>query len=168
MIRVACPTCRTQFDVQEAFAGRTAKCSNCGGQIQILAAAPPPVGVPAPPPVPGGVAPFAGRPTGYSGVSIAGFTCGLIGFLFSLLEVIPCIGCWLLPVSIPTTLAGLVCSIIGLVTAKKANRKKGLAIAGLVLSIVAIIWAPLAFFLFLGGLAGLGATAPHMGPPPRF
>ncbi|MDY0168799.1 MAG: hypothetical protein RBS80_19800 [Thermoguttaceae bacterium] len=109
-----------------------------------------------------------GQPTSHGGVSLAGFICGLVGLVLSLFLVIPCIGCWLLPISTPTAGAGLVCSAIGLITAKKANRKKGLAIAGLVLSTLAIVWAPLAFFVFLGGLGSLGAAASQMGPPPQF
>jgi hypothetical protein len=121
-----------------------------------------------PPPVPGSPTASTGQPTKSSGVSIAGFVCGLVGFVFSVLEIISCLGCWLFPLVMPTALAGLICSIIGLVTAKKANQQKGLAIAGLVLSILAIIWAPLVFFLFLGGLASLGAAGPHMMRPAHF
>jgi hypothetical protein len=165
VIRVACPTCRAQFDVQEAFAGRIAKCPNCNGQIQIPAAASPPVSAAAMPPIPGTTAPtgLAGKS---SGVTIAGFVCGIVGLVLSLLVAVPCVGCWLIPVAMPTAVAGLVCSIIGLIMAKKNNQKKVLAVTGLVLSVVAIIWAPLMFFLVLGGLGALAAGG--MATPPRF
>jgi len=163
MIRVACPSCRAQFDVAENFAGRAAKCTNCGGPIQIPSAPPSVAAGPwgTPPAVPGAPAVSTGQPIKSSGVSIAGFVCGLVAFILSLLEIIPCIGCFVLFVTVPTSLAGLICSIIGLVTAKKANRKKGLAIAGLALSIVAILF-PIVFFLVFAVLGSLGGSTPHM------
>jgi heme/copper-type cytochrome/quinol oxidase subunit 3 len=65
------------------------------------------------------------------------------------LSFIPCIN-WF---AFFPAVAGLICSIIGLATAKKGGNKKGLAIAGLVMSIVTIIWIPLFYLVFLAGVA---------------
>ena len=164
MIQFACPTCGFRFNVQDSYAGRTATCKNCGGQMSIPgpSSAPPARGVPPPappsPPAPGYYGPptvssassgVNQRQTISSGVATAGFICGLIGLVLSFGMVIPCVGCWLLPLASPTALAGLICSIIGLIQAKKAAGKNSLAVAGLILAIVALVWAPIAFFLFL-------------------
>jgi len=166
MIRVMCPTCRSQFDTADQYAGRTTNCPNCGGKIAIPAPAyAPPMGpacVPAQPlGYPGAAGPPA-VPMMHGGLAVAGFVCGLVGFILSVIAaitlIIPCVYCVLAVVADVTALAGIVCSIIALVTAKKANRKKGLAIAGLVLAVLAFIWAPLTFFLMFGGLAAMGAA----------
>jgi hypothetical protein len=69
-------------------------------------------------------------------MAIAGLVLGLVGVV---LAFIPCIG-WI---------GGIICGILGLVFAAigmgqagKVGAPKGMATAGLVLSLVAIIWGP--------------------------
>lgn len=142
MISVTCPTCGSSFNTSDENAGRNAKCPNCQNQLTIPAAAAPapaPAAAPVPAQAPAGV-------PGHSGVSIAGFVCGIVALVLSF---IPCIN-WF---AFFPAVAGLICSIIGLATAKKGGNKKGLAIAGLVMSIVTIIWIPLFYLVFLAGVA---------------
>jgi hypothetical protein len=90
--------------------------------------------------------------SGNSGLGVAGFVCGLVGLILSF---IPCIG-WL---GFGPAVAGIICSSIALATANKTNKKKGLAIAGLVLSILTILWIPLFLFAILGAAA---SNASHL------
>ncbi len=78
--------------------------------------------------------------------------CGIIGFVFAILSL------WLGAYFCLTCIVGLVLSIIGMVNLKKCNSCNGLAIAGLVISIVTlvfwgIIWLCLssAFWALIGG-----------------
>lgn len=152
MIRVQCPNCSSLFDTDEKYAGKMATCLKCQSRF----------------PIPDDSSKSTtedensdnpdASPQGHSGVSIAGFICGIAAIV---LPFIPCM-CILAGL---TALAGIICSIIGLVQAKKKNQKKGLAIAGLVCSIFAIIWAPLLFFVFFGGAATLGT---FLSPPSGF
>lgn len=74
---------------------------------------------------------YVQAPTNSSnGIGIAGFVCGLIAFLISLLP-----GTGLIFVWFPA-LAGLILSIIGI-----TKRPRGLAIAGLIFSILAPIFS---------------------------
>jgi len=157
MIQVTCPTCTSQFSADEQYAGRAAKCPNCGNPLTIpfvsTGATPPPT------PAPQGGPPSPATPSRHDGVSIAGFVCGVCAFVLSLVEVIPCIGLFVIPIVLPIMWAGMVCSVVGLVHARRANRSKLFAIMGLVFSVLAVVWAPLVFFLFLGGLSALGFAA---------
>jgi len=155
MIRVVCPTCKAQFDAPDQYAGRAATCPNCNGRLTVPMAS---ANAPSVPPVPAFGGGVPGVPMQHGGLAVAGMVCGIVGLVLAVVGGF-CLGCFILPIALPTALAGLICSIIALVTAKKANRKKGMAIAGLILSILAIIWVPLVFFMFLGGLAALGAGA---------
>jgi len=157
MIQVTCPTCTSQFSADEQYAGRVANCPNCGNPLTIPAVS---TGAPGPPPTPSqaGAAATRARPR-HGGVSVAGFICGISAFILSLFEAIPCIGLFVIPIALPTTWAGLVCSTVGLVHAYRGNRSKLFPIMGLVFSILAMVWAPLVFFLFLGGFSALGLAA---------
>lgn len=85
-------------------------------------------------------------------MAIAGMVCGIVAIVLSF---IPCIGI----LSIIPAILGIIFSIIGLVQSKKTGEGKGMAIAGLVLSILAIIWIPIFVFVIMGGAAaGLGAA----------
>lgn len=143
MISVTCPTCGSSFNTSDGNAGRNAKCPNCQNPLTIPGATAP---APAPAQAPAAQAPV-GVPADNSGVSIAGFVCGLVALILSF---IPCIN-WF---AFFPAIAGLICSIIGLVTAKKAGKKKGLAIAGLILSAIAIIWIPVFILLIMASVAG--------------
>jgi len=160
MIRVVCSTCRSQFNTPDQYAGRRATCPNCKSPIVVPAAAAASGLPPIPASYPAGT--VAAGTAGHGGLAIAALVCGIVSFVLSVAASFPCLGCFILPVAAPTALGGIVCGIIALVTAKKANRKTGMAIIGLALSVLAIIWAPLVFFLFLGGLSALGAGAASM------
>ena len=153
MIRVVCPNCNSQFDAQDQYAGRAANCPQCGNQLTI------PVATQAPgaPQAPGAV-----DPNKSPGVGIAGFVCGIVGFVLSLMMLIPCVGCFTVWIAGPTAMAGLICSIIGMVQAKKSGQKQTLSLVGLILSVLAILWLPIVLF------AIIGAGAASVPTPPRF
>jgi hypothetical protein len=154
MIRVPCPKCGSLFDTDDKYAGKMATCLNSKCRTRF--------------PIPDGSLKGTTEdensdssespPQGYSGVSIAGFICGIVAIV---LPFIPCMGL----LAGLTALAGIICSIIGLVQAKKKNRKRGLAIAGLTCSIFAIIWIPLLILVIFGGAATLGT---FLSPPSGF
>ena len=117
MSMIQCPNCKSMVDNSGAF------CPNCGTPI---AAAPeaPVQPVQAQPSQPVYVAAPVPERRGAHGCSIAGFVCGLLGLIF----------CW--------TYIGLLAipglSIVGM---SQKNRSKGLGIAGLILSAIALcIW----------------------------
>jgi hypothetical protein len=138
MIQVTCPSCTQQFQTDDRNAGRPAKCPNCQDPITI----PNPAAWATGPPMAHatGAAPAmavpVGKPVGHSGVAVAGFVCGLSAVVLGL---VPCVGLFL---SMPAAIAGIVCSSIGLANAKRENKKSGLAIAGLVLSILGLVGGP--------------------------
>ena len=80
---------------------------------------------------------------GGSGMSIAGFVISLISLLCC------CLGPY---ISIALSVLGLIFSIIGIVSSKKTGKANGLAIAGVVISVVSIIfWGTMvAIVLYLG------------------
>ncbi len=167
MIRVVCPNCSSQFDTQDMYAGRTANCPQCGTQLTIPQAPTASSGFSpggGPPPMPGYApqTPSSAGATYYPpnkqpGVALAGMICGIVGFVLSLISAIPCIGCFTLLLAGPTALAGVICSVIGLILSKKRGQKMTYSIVGLSLSILAIIWAPIVYFLILGALGAGGA-----------
>lgn len=81
---------------------------------------------------------------GNNGMAIAGMVLGIVGFVVAF---VPCIG-WVL--ALIMGIVGATLSGIGLASANKLGSGKGMAIAGLVLSILAIIWVPIWFFIVLG------------------
>lgn len=76
---------------------------------------------------------------GKNGIGTAGFVCGLIGCVFSFIPVLNIVG-WILCV------LGFIFSLIGVI---KKNVKKGLAIAGLILSCA----GPVIGLIIIGGAA---------------
>ncbi|MBO7253820.1 MAG: hypothetical protein J6V36_00790 [Clostridia bacterium] len=80
---------------------------------------------------------------GGSGMSIAGFVMSLVSLLCC------CLGPY---ISAALAVLGLVFSIIGIVSSKKTGKANGLAIAGVVISVVSIIfWGTMiAIVLYLG------------------
>ena len=63
--------------------------------------------------------------------ALAGFILGLVSLFFVLIAFVITSGIWL--ISIPTGIVGIVLSAFGL----KSTNKKGMAIAGLICSIIA-------------------------------
>ena len=118
-------------------------CKNCGAEMADEAVACPQCGQPA----------ASGK---HNGFGVAGFILALAYVLFgtflSLIPVLP-YAVWLL---------GLIFSIVGIAQAKKKGQKKGLAVAGLVLSLIGIVFIILILILgsaILGGLLGsMGMT----------
>lgn len=73
------------------------------------------------------------------GASVAALVCGILGLIFF----------WIPVVDLGLCLAGLICSIVSLV---KGFGGKGLAITGLILSILASILTLIFFYFFVLGL----------------
>lgn len=78
-------------------------------------------------------------PDGASGTSVAALVCGILGLIFF----------WIPGLDIVLCLVGLICAIISLV---KGSGGKGMAITGLILSIIASILTLIFFYLFALGL----------------
>jgi steroid 5-alpha reductase family enzyme len=83
-------------------------------------------------------------------VAVASLVLGIIAFILSF---IPCIGIF----AIVPAILGIIFGIVGMSSAKKTGQGKGMAVAGLILSILAIIWVPLFIFVILGGVAAVGS-----------
>ncbi|MBL7912241.1 MAG: DUF4190 domain-containing protein [Bacteroidia bacterium] len=66
------------------------------------------------------------------GLGIAGMILGILAIIVSF---VPCFGWW----AIVLAVVGLILSAVSMAQAKKANAPKGMAIAGLICSILAII-----------------------------
>jgi hypothetical protein len=71
--------------------------------------------------------------------------CGIVGLALSFI-----ICLW--PIAVLSAITGAILSGIALGTAKKAGRKKGMAVAGLVCSIIAVVWIPIYVFLIMQAL----------------
>lgn len=170
-ITVSCPSCGGKINAPDNLAGRKVKCPKCSAPMMlpsdnavteaIQTAAPAPAAPPppsAPPPrsrparpaqdddyyddEPRDTERIRVRAGGPNGLAIAGMVLGIVGFIMAF---IPCLG-WVLAIImgiVGTTLSG-----IGLAGANKVGSGKGMAIAGLILSILAVIWGPAWFFIY--------------------
>lgn len=85
-------------------------------------------------------------------MAVAGLVLGIMAIVISF---IPCIGL----LAIMPAILGIIFSVVGLSQAKKTGQGKGMAIAGLVLSLLAIAWIPIFILLIMGGAAAAGAAA---------
>lgn len=85
-----------------------------------------------------------------NGMAVTGMVLGIVGFVFAF---IPCLGWFGMILGI----LGTIFSGIGLAHASRTKQGKSMAVSGLVLSILAIIWWPLWAFVLLASLAGAGA-----------
>lgn len=74
---------------------------------------------------------------------IAGFICSLAGLLMPFISSV--FNGWLTLLPLAAAIAGLVLSIMGGKAAKAAGQKSALATAGLVIGIIATVWASIAF-----------------------
>lgn len=103
MIRVVCPTCRSQFDTHEQYAGQVAACPNCETKITIPAAAPAyapsgqaPAGVPGPAAGPGAGQARPGKVTAIGVMTlIGGVVAGIVSitlFVYALIVGIATLG----------------------------------------------------------------------------
>lgn len=74
------------------------------------------------------------------GKIVAGFVMGIVGIVFGLLSGVFSI------VGLPVAVVGLILSVSGGKAAKAAGQPSGLATAGLVLGIIAVVFTAIAFF----------------------
>lgn len=74
------------------------------------------------------------------GKVITGFVLGIVALICSF------IGGWFSIIALPMAIVGLVLSIIGGKEYKAAGQKNGLATAGLVIGIVAVVFSAIFFF----------------------
>lgn len=80
-----------------------------------------------------------GRKMG-KGQTIAGFVMGIIGIVFGILSG------WFSIIGLPVAITGLVLSCVGGKKLRLAGEPTGLATAGLVLGIIAVVFTTIAFF----------------------
>src|SRR5262249_43220176 len=135
-ISVLRPQCGKTIKAPDAAAGLRIECPKCDAPLTLPADFPwsRMAGDPGAPPI----------QKGGAGLAITGLVLGIVGFVLSF---IPCIGPILGAI---LGLLGALFSGIGLANANKAGGQgKGMAIAGLVLSILALVWAPIYWFMFV-------------------
>ena len=145
-----CPNCGAQNADQAAF------CFNCGGTFYPQQPVAPvnyaPTSSPmhygptyAPPvPVPGYVAPVHQQPAKTPGIGL-GVTSMILGILS--LMTIAVRGYWF---SVLSAIVGIILASVGMSQAKRAGKTNGMAIAGLVCSIVSLAcYAIIIFFVFV-------------------
>lgn len=80
-----------------------------------------------------------------NGKGTAGFVCGLVGLVF----------CWVPWFGVILAIVGLALSGAGISQSNKTGQSKGLAVAGLVCSIVALIPAIILLVIFLTAVSYL-------------
>ena len=80
---------------------------------------------------------------GSLGMIIAGFICALLGLALPFISSV--FYGWLTLLPLALAIAGLVLSVVGGKAAKAAGQKSALATAGLVIGIIATVWASIAF-----------------------
>lgn len=85
------------------------------------------------------------------GLSIGGFVAALLGLVLSFL------GTWFSIIALPLSVAGLILSVIGGKKVKAAGESFGLATAGLVVGIIAVVISTI--FFFTCGLCTICALA---------
>ncbi len=90
-------------------------------------------------------------PATQSGAGIAGMVLGIIAFVTSF---VPCVSL----VSLSPAVSGLVCSIVALATARAEHARRGMAIAGLILCALTLLWIPIFLTLFMGGVGAAFAA----------
>jgi len=74
------------------------------------------------------------------GQAIAGFVLGIVGIVFGILSG------WFSIIGLPVAIIGLVLAIVGGKKLRAAGQPAGLATAGLVLGIIAVVFTAIAFF----------------------
>ena len=79
-----------------------------------------------------------------NGLGTAGFVTGLLGLLF----------CWVPALGIVLALLGIIMGGVGISAGKKKGAPTGLAIAGLVLGVIALVPA----IIFISAVASVGAS----------
>ena len=77
---------------------------------------------------------------GGKGQATAGLVLGIVGIVFAFL------GTWFSVLSLPISIVGLILSIVGGKKLKAAGQPDGIATAGLVLGIIAVVFSAIMFF----------------------
>lgn len=85
------------------------------------------------------------------GLGIAGMILGILAIILSF---IPCFGWW----AIVLAVVGVILSAVSMTQAKKANAPKGMAIAGLICSILAIIIGSIWIFIIAKAVSEVGSS----------
>ena len=85
------------------------------------------------------------------GKAVAGMTMGIIGIVFGILSG------WFSIIGLPVAIVGLVLSVSGRKQLTTAGQPTGIATAGLVLGIIAVVFTAIAFFTC--GICTICATA---------
>lgn len=85
-------------------------------------------------------------------MAVAGLVLGIVSIVLSF---IPCIN-WS---AILPAIVGIVLSSVGLAQSKKTGEGKGMATAGLVLSIIAIVWVPIYILMIMGAIGAAASSA---------
>ncbi|MBA3665559.1 MAG: SdpI family protein [Bacteroidetes bacterium] len=89
------------------------------------------------------------NPNAGKGMGIAGMILGIVAIIVSF---VPCFGWW----AVVLAVVGLILSAVSMSQAQKAGASKGMAIAGLICSIIAIIIGSIWIFVIAKG-AGMAA-----------
>ncbi len=76
------------------------------------------------------------------GQSIAGLVLGIVGIVFAFGP----ISAWLCVIALPVAIVGLVLSVVGGKKLKANGQPAGIATAGLVIGIIAVVFAAISFF----------------------
>jgi hypothetical protein len=141
-ISVPCPACGKTINAPDAAAGMHIECPKCDTPMTLPSDAP--RMHMAGPSGPGGDVPKSG-----SGMAITGLVMGVVSICLPFIvgKIAPASGCagWVLAIIL--AILGIVFSAIGMSQAGKSGSSKGMAIAGLILSILAIIWLPIYIFV---------------------
>ena len=74
------------------------------------------------------------------GQAIAGFVLGIVGIVFGILSG------WFSIIGLPVAIIGLVLAVVGGKKLRAAGQPAGIATAGLVLGIIAVVFTAIAFF----------------------
>jgi len=155
--RVRCPACNTELEIDARHLGEEVECGSC---LKVFVAERPPTStIPAaePPPVrrsrrprrdddDDDYTPARVPAEGGGGTS----TAAVLSLVFGILS-LPMFCCWC--VGPPSAVVGIICGIIGL----QSPQSKGLAVAGLAVSVFGLLlYGGFQLLGFAGPLAGLG------------
>ena len=90
------------------------------------------------------------------GLGVAALVLGILGVISSF---IPCFGVWAITFGVLSIIFGA----ISVSWAKKSSSKKGMGMAGLILGIIATVFAILWYVLVIGAAATAASAIPELG-----
>lgn len=127
------------------------QCVNCGQAVTAAAQANPQSQVVVQ------VAPITAAPSPRRSAPALAIVALVLGIVAIVISFIPCVG---LLAFIPAVLGGIF-GLIGLIMALRAKAGVGIAVAGMILSVLSVIWVPLCIFVILGGsFAAISSLVP--------